>query len=122
MKTITKQDWIDALRSGKYKQASGRLKGPDGFCCLGVACELAEIWPAKTLGNSEPLITSKLPKQVLDMLGGYTNAEYDQRIPVGAGEISTNALSNMNDVSRLTFMQLADVLEGKMIVPEEERI
>jgi hypothetical protein len=28
--------WIDALRSGDYKQASGRLETPEGFCCMGV--------------------------------------------------------------------------------------
>jgi hypothetical protein len=33
--------WTQALRSGKYKQARGRLKdGPEYFCCLGVLCDL----------------------------------------------------------------------------------
>lgn len=30
----------DALRSGKYKQASGVLRSGDGYCCLGVACDI----------------------------------------------------------------------------------
>lgn len=43
-------DWVEALTSGKYKQARGQLrdtlshwsaKRPTyGFCCLGVACDL----------------------------------------------------------------------------------
>lgn len=33
--------WVDALRSGKYKQARGRLKTDDGYCCLGVLCDVS---------------------------------------------------------------------------------
>ena len=36
-----KQKWIEALRSGKYKQTRGKLKGRNGaFCCLGVLCDI----------------------------------------------------------------------------------
>ncbi len=37
-----KQKWIEALRSGKYQQTTGMLHEIGaGFCCLGVACEVA---------------------------------------------------------------------------------
>lgn len=32
--------WIDALVSGKYKQTKRYLHTKDGYCCLGVICEL----------------------------------------------------------------------------------
>lgn len=32
--------WVDALRSGEYKQTRGRLRSGDRFCCLGVLCEI----------------------------------------------------------------------------------
>lgn len=35
------QKWVDALRSGKYPQTKNKLKGPDGYCALGVACRVA---------------------------------------------------------------------------------
>lgn len=35
-----KQKWVDALRSGEYQQATGKLKSQEGFCCLGVLCDL----------------------------------------------------------------------------------
>lgn len=39
-KKIAKQ-WVEALRSGEYKQANGRLcDGGTKFCCLGVLTEL----------------------------------------------------------------------------------
>lgn len=34
------QQWINALRSGEYKQGSGGLQSEEGYCCLGVACDL----------------------------------------------------------------------------------
>lgn len=35
-----KAKWIEALRSGSYKQGSTRLNKGDEFCCLGVLCEV----------------------------------------------------------------------------------
>lgn len=35
-----KKLWVSALLSGKYKQAQGALKNGDGFCCLGVLCDV----------------------------------------------------------------------------------
>jgi hypothetical protein len=36
-----KQQWIDALRFGNYPQTFNRLQDDNGYCCLGVLCELA---------------------------------------------------------------------------------
>lgn len=46
MTPVTKQAWIDALRSGKYKQARGALARVDedgctSYCCLGVLADIA---------------------------------------------------------------------------------
>jgi hypothetical protein len=41
MKTELKSAWIDALRSGAFKQGEGNLNVNDTFCCLGVVCEVA---------------------------------------------------------------------------------
>lgn len=36
-----KAKWIEALRSGKYKQGQNRLRSIDNhFCCLGVLCDV----------------------------------------------------------------------------------
>ena len=40
MNPQVKEKWIDALRSGKYEQGSERLRGVNGYCCLGVLCDL----------------------------------------------------------------------------------
>lgn len=31
-----KSKWVKALRSGQYKQARGRVKRDDSYCCIGV--------------------------------------------------------------------------------------
>lgn len=35
------EKWVTALESGEYKQINGKLSDGEGFCCLGVLCELA---------------------------------------------------------------------------------
>jgi hypothetical protein len=40
MKESIKKKWLQALRSGKYKQTAASLQDGDGFCCLGVLCDL----------------------------------------------------------------------------------
>lgn len=35
-----KQKWVEALRSGEYKQGKGTLRTNNLFCCLGVLCDI----------------------------------------------------------------------------------
>ena len=48
-----KTKWVAALRSGKYKQDTGRLRTADGFCCLGVLCDITKgtIWTKNNAGQ-----------------------------------------------------------------------
>jgi hypothetical protein len=43
MKAELKSKWVEALRSGKYKQGRGLLKEGAQYCCLGVLCKIAGI-------------------------------------------------------------------------------
>lgn len=43
MKQEVADQWIAALRSGKYKQNRASLRCDDRFCCLGVLCDLHAI-------------------------------------------------------------------------------
>jgi hypothetical protein len=49
MKKTVKKKWVEALRSGKYRQGRGYLRstvrtsavdGGGGYCCLGVLCDI----------------------------------------------------------------------------------
>ncbi len=35
-----KQKWLNALRSGEYPQGRNSLRNINGFCCLGVLCDI----------------------------------------------------------------------------------
>jgi hypothetical protein len=41
MDTKVKALWTAALRSGEYEQTKGYLRTDEGYCCLGVLCEIA---------------------------------------------------------------------------------
>ena len=50
-----KTKWLEALRSGKYKQGVRVLRSiHDDYCCLGVLCDLIapEKWVKPDYGNS----------------------------------------------------------------------
>ena len=39
-----KKKWLTALKSGNYKQGTGKLRRRDNsFCCLGVLCDISGI-------------------------------------------------------------------------------
>lgn len=42
MREDIKDRWVTALRSGEYKQSKGGLRDANGFCCLGVLCDIAK--------------------------------------------------------------------------------
>jgi len=76
-KTI-KAKWVAALRSGKYKRAEGVMRkgtasNPEGFCCLGVLCDVVGQKRFKAQSTfSNPAINHLLPHNVRQRLG-YMN-------------------------------------------------
>jgi hypothetical protein len=46
-----KENWVEALRSGRYEQAYSYLRHGGGFCCLGVLCDIVD--PAKWSGDGD---------------------------------------------------------------------
>ncbi len=94
------QKWIDALRSGEYKQCQGQLRKGNSFCATGVLCDVhskefnskASWEDNKYLGNevSMPMIVQN-----------WINSE----IVIG--------IITMNDGHRMGFNQIADKIEKK---------
>lgn len=112
------QKWIDALRSGEYKQTKETLQDKNGFCCLGVACDL--FIPVREQMMSEQMLLE----------GGHP---IDQRnAPLWLKEINEDfvfrtreTLASLNDEGilyeedgnkeRFTFDEIADVLQAVYI-------
>ena len=116
--------WIDALRSGDYKQGRAVLRSQnDEFCCLGVLCDLSggewsgtdqnaySFKPASPDGLEQTSSVHYLPPQV----------RYDAELPNsfgGCGDIillngNSVALASLND-SGLSFSQIADLIENRL--------
>lgn len=106
--------WVIALRSGKYKQTFGALRDSNGYCCLGVACQISGLgkWEKETTfgdDSREYVIGPRsrgsgiLPVKVAKWLGLNSTTP----IVTEGGCIATNA----NDLKRLSFGEIADGVE-----------
>lgn len=110
-----KAKWVEALRSGKYKQERRALHPTaDSFCCLGVLCDvLEEEWQPEegyffhdADGNTE-LLSRRITKRA-----GLS----DDDPVVERGGLTT--LSRLNDgtfdTAALSFSEIADLIEAQL--------
>lgn len=107
-KPTPRQLWVNALRSGDYKQCQGTLGGPEhGYCCLGVACDVYE----RETGE-------RLPRR--DGIYG-AGALWDEFRPVQrwlglrdpGGDYSDARLVSHNDIHDMSFPEIADIIESE---------
>lgn len=60
-----KSKWVDALRSGNFKQGAGYLEHDGKHCCLGVLCEIQDPeWKGLWEDGDDDLYTEKLPPKL----------------------------------------------------------
>ena len=123
MNQYVKNKWIAALRSGEYKQAGGRLREGDCYCCLGVLTDLYDkdiqndhhYWREEVFGYlyvSDGVTTeATLPDSVIKWAGlkecNPTVREERMGKPV-------TSLAYLNDNEALDFNQLADIIEAQL--------
>jgi len=95
---------VAALRSGDYKQTRERLRDENGFCCLGVACDLFDPtkWDEDMTYERSSMT---LPPNVQDFFGfTYENGAFH--------EDGVDGLANRND-DGATFAEIADLIESE---------
>lgn len=117
MKPEFKKVWLEALRSGEFKQGFSTLRrrGEDGyhFCCLGVACtawkhaQLGDGFVVEELfdGSMEVLVgeiaeSGELPDEALDEVGLTSDEQ--------------SLLLTMNDHEGKSFPEIADYIEANL--------
>lgn len=107
MNPKVKKLWIEALRSGKYKQGIKRLRTvKNRYCCLGVLCDLyakehGKRWSRDTMGE-----------WVLGMERDYppdSVIEWAGTKHIGK-KIAGRDLAEHNDTGK-TFLEIADLIE-----------
>ncbi|KGM36152.1 hypothetical protein [Inquilinus limosus] len=101
--------WVEALRSGEYQQGKHQLRDGDGFCCLGVACDLfAKLEGIGEWDNGHFKIQHEREFGVL-----LTPVRTWLGLQSNTGDINpTKCLTSLNDRG-YSFAELADVIEEK---------
>lgn len=112
-----KKRWVKALRSGKYKQDTGQLKSNEGFCCLGVLCDVVSKYPKSGGGGSwidgdfkfgNDSNGGVVPRTVRAVVG---LTEGNPEVASGGKKLS---LSMWNDERGFTFEQIANIVEREL--------
>lgn len=133
MNTTVKALWTAALRSGEYSQAKGYLRSDEGYCCLGVLCEVAvkngvipkaerivrafDSEPTYIYGDDRAHLT--LPSEVMEWAG---LTEYNPLTDMDSevGRVSDEShprkapLSELNDSMGFDFEKIADVIDAQL--------
>lgn len=119
MKPEIKAKWAKALRSGEYSQGRLSLRSSEGFCCLGVLCDLHSQETGVPFNidynyrwnyRGERKI---LPEEVMDWAGLKSNNPKLSRPYLTPAGRHAESLAEMND-NQATFEEIADVIEGQL--------
>jgi hypothetical protein len=112
------KEWIKELRSGNWNQTTNNLCNKEGYCCLGIACEIKGVLrpspkaqDIKGMIRSDGTFGSGLPEHEwfkdnygIDLFQKFDFIDYYK-------DKNQMALSELNDFAGFTFNQIADVLE-----------
>lgn len=117
MLTDNQRLWVEALRSGKYKQGYRWLRSiKNEYCCWGVACDLeGVVWQQNRFDNCHSyeirgegrVYETYPPMHVVQQLGYEVDDGYILSYECEVVE----ALAMMNDAGS-SFLEIADVIEG----------
>ena len=128
MNADVKQKWVEALRSGKFKQGRCHLKweADDGMrhCCLGVLCELY----VEVTDHAEwvPDPNSLIKNQILDDHNGTLPPDVQQWAdlpindphllaqPYNKPDADYHFITELNDNLNYDFKQLAELIEKQL--------
>ena len=128
-----KKLWIDALRSGEYKQQAGSLRqvyyNKPCFCALGVLCEVALKHGIKGFHHGPdrgyyigPTADGRyenhaLPAPVREWAGDNAMPYIVLVVDSEGKPIKEVSIAKLNDRCELTFSEIADMLDKE---PERE--
>lgn len=105
-----KRIWVEALRSGDYKQTSSYLKTSKGMCCLGVyadAVEHVEWFP-----TDEVFSETEKDQSLIDGPFSFNNGNCVTSIPGDwVDRKATRHLIDLNDIQKKDFNAIADWVE-----------
>lgn len=108
------RNWLKALRSGQYSQVTMKLQNDQGYCCLGVACDVTtpKVLQAR---NGYGYLTGWLPS--------HQNASpaWLKKINTETNERIKTHLTELNDNLNFNFTQIADVVEATFLMEPDHK-
>jgi len=122
MDTQIKQQWVTALRSGEYTQAYHNLRTEEGFCCLGVLCDLyskdtgdsSTEWEVNHTADLKPIpFYSFLNEGSFLPIAVKQWAGLDKASPEVVDTVGREELAQLNDTG-YTFAQIAQLIENQL--------
>ena len=111
MKRELFNQWVSALRSGKYEQGKGLLCKNNKFCCLGVFLDIINK-SYKTNAAGVRMYEGRFCQNVMGILSDQIVEEYGFYSSYGnhIAELG-DSLASLNDVKSISFNGIADILE-----------
>lgn len=109
--------WIEALRSGQYKQGAHQLKTPDGCnCCLGVLAEINAIPHFRREGSNTTYYDfsedDRRDADVPDNYCGLDHLAICELIHLNDSGVYDEKVGKYSDP--YTFVQIADFIEANL--------
>jgi len=98
--------WSAALRSGTYRQAEGRLRRGDSYCCLGVATCISGDTPVQKDEAHGTIHNGRFP-ETHAFLGGSGISLLDAYLP----GVQLVSFPTMNDDYKMSFDEIADIVD-----------
>ena len=103
--------WLEALESGEYKKGKGQLKNRDRYCCLGVACDVAnklELFEKKIRFGNKGYLPDGLSKFLkISNLGTFN-----------LGVLWNNSrywsLARLNDGTGISLPEIAQIIKENL--------
>ena len=107
--------WVEALRSGRYEQTTGRLRGETGYCCLGVACDISGLADWAEAGSDEYPWSYGGAEEILpDGVAEWLGVEDVSPMVFWELRDTQEELASLNDEGR-TFAEIADAIEKEWL-------
>lgn len=123
LRPSVRKAWVEALRSGEYKQAHDALRSNGNFCCLGVLCDLASrdgvgAWEDPTDADHRTRFKTESNTDLMMPLPEVNEWAGAGRVPAlnpwrVEGRGASIELAVLNDEGS-SFEYIADVIEGKV--------
>lgn len=117
MDARVKKMWVEALRSGEFKQGTRRLfsETENTYCCLGVLCELhrREIGTCTLHGFQTEYGSDTLSRAVGEW-AGLSSRNPTVQAAFGGLKGKDIDLIFLNDMLSVTFPMIADLIEANL--------